>query len=58
MKVIPCILAEIQIIVESYRKPQWKKNKKIGLICSSGGHLVEVLQLLGVFEGNPYFLLI
>jgi len=35
-----------------------KRDKKIGLICSSGGHLVEVLQLLGAFEGNLYFLLI
>ena len=34
-----------------------KKNKKIGLICSPGGHLVEVLQLLEAFEGYPIFFL-
>jgi len=40
------------------QKGSMKRDKKIGLICSPGGHLVEVLQLLGAFEGNPYFLLI
>ena len=34
-----------------------KKNNKIGLICSPGGHLVEVLQLLEAFEGYPIFFL-
>lgn len=34
-----------------------KKDKKIGLICSHGGHLVEVLQLLEAFEGIPFFIL-
>jgi len=34
-----------------------EKNKKIGLICSPGGHLVEVLQLLEAFEGYPIFFL-
>lgn len=34
-----------------------KKDKKIGLICSPGGHLVEVLQLLEAFEGHPLFFL-
>ena len=34
-----------------------KKNKKIGLICSPGGHLVEVLQLLEAFEDYPIFFL-
>src|SRR4030042_4981777 len=34
-----------------------KKTKKIGLICSPGGHLVEVLQLLEAFEGYPIFFL-
>ena len=32
-----------------------KVNHKIGLICSPGGHLVEILQLLEAFEGHPYF---
>ena len=32
-----------------------KKDKKIGLICSPGGHLIEVLQLLEAFEGYPFF---
>jgi len=34
-----------------------KKDKKIGLICSPGGHLVEVLQLTEAFEGHPLFFL-
>ena len=33
------------------------KNKKIGLICSAGGHLVEILQLAEAFEGYPFFFL-
>ncbi len=33
------------------------KNSKIGLICSPGGHLVEVLQLLEAFKDHPYFIL-
>ena len=34
-----------------------KKDKKIGLICSPGGHLVEVLQLLEAFQDYPFFFL-
>jgi len=34
-----------------------KRDKKIGLICSPGGHLIEVLQLLEAFEGYPFFYL-
>jgi len=34
-----------------------KRNKKIGLICSPGGHLVEVLQLMEAFEDHPFFFL-
>lgn len=34
-----------------------KKNEKIGLICSPGGHFVEVLQLLDALEGHPIFFL-
>jgi beta-1,4-N-acetylglucosaminyltransferase len=34
-----------------------KKNEKIGLICSPGGHFVEVLQLLEATEGYPIFFL-
>jgi len=34
-----------------------KKNKKIALICSPGGHFVEMLQLLEAFEGYPVFLI-
>jgi UDP-N-acetylglucosamine:LPS N-acetylglucosamine transferase len=34
-----------------------EQNKKIGLICSPGGHLVEVLQLLEAFEDYPIFFL-
>ncbi len=34
-----------------------KKDKKIGLICSPGGHLVEVLQLLEAFQDSPLFFL-
>jgi len=33
-----------------------KKNKKIGLICSPGGHFTEILQLSEAFEGHPSFL--
>jgi beta-1,4-N-acetylglucosaminyltransferase len=34
-----------------------KKDKKIGLICSPGGHLVEILQLLEAFQDYPFFFL-
>ena len=34
-----------------------KRDKKIGLIGSHGGHFVEILQLLEAFEGYPYFFL-
>jgi beta-1,4-N-acetylglucosaminyltransferase len=34
-----------------------KKNKKIGLICSHGGHFTEMLQLWEAFEDYPCFLL-
>jgi UDP-N-acetylglucosamine:LPS N-acetylglucosamine transferase len=34
-----------------------RKNQKIGLICSHGGHFTEILQLWEVFEGYPFFLL-
>jgi UDP-N-acetylglucosamine:LPS N-acetylglucosamine transferase len=34
-----------------------KKNKKIGVVCSPGGHLVEVLQLLEAFQDYPFFFL-
>jgi UDP-N-acetylglucosamine:LPS N-acetylglucosamine transferase len=34
-----------------------KKNEKIALICSPGGHFVEVLQLLAAFEGYSIFFL-
>ena len=34
-----------------------KKPKKIGLICSAGGHYTEMLQLWETFEGYPKFLL-
>ena len=34
-----------------------EKSKKIGLICSAGGHYTEMLQLWGAFEGYPKFLL-
>jgi UDP-N-acetylglucosamine:LPS N-acetylglucosamine transferase len=34
-----------------------KRNRKVGLICSPGGHLVEILQLLEAFEGYPFFFL-
>jgi beta-1,4-N-acetylglucosaminyltransferase len=33
-----------------------KRNRKIGLICSPGGHFTEILQLLEAFEGHPSFL--
>jgi beta-1,4-N-acetylglucosaminyltransferase len=32
------------------------KKKKIGIICSPGGHFTEVLQLWEAFEGHPTFL--
>jgi beta-1,4-N-acetylglucosaminyltransferase len=32
-----------------------KKDKKIGLICSHGGHFAEILQVLEAFEGYPFF---
>jgi beta-1,4-N-acetylglucosaminyltransferase len=34
-----------------------KKEKKIGLICSAGGHYTEMLQLWEAFEEHPKFLL-
>lgn len=34
-----------------------RKNKKIGLICSAGGHFVQMLQLREAFEGHPIFIL-
>jgi UDP-N-acetylglucosamine:LPS N-acetylglucosamine transferase len=34
-----------------------KKSKKIGLICSAGGHYTEMLQLWEAFEEYPKFLL-
>jgi UDP-N-acetylglucosamine:LPS N-acetylglucosamine transferase len=34
-----------------------KKKKKIGLICSAGGHYTEMLQLWEAFEEYPKFLL-
>jgi beta-1,4-N-acetylglucosaminyltransferase len=34
-----------------------KTDKKVGFICSPGGHFVEVLQLLEAFEGYPAFYL-
>ena len=34
-----------------------KRNKKIGLICSPGGHFVEVLQLMEAFEDSSVFFL-
>lgn len=34
-----------------------KKSKKIGLICSAGGHYTEMLQLWEAFEKYPKFLL-
>lgn len=34
-----------------------RKNKKIGLICSHGGHFTEVLQLREAFEDYPKFLI-
>jgi UDP-N-acetylglucosamine:LPS N-acetylglucosamine transferase len=34
-----------------------KKNQKIGLICSHGGHFTELLQVRDAFEGYPAFLL-
>ena len=33
------------------------KGKTIGVICSPGGHLVEVLQLLEAFRGHRLFFL-
>jgi beta-1,4-N-acetylglucosaminyltransferase len=34
-----------------------KTDKKVGLICSPGGHLVEVLQLLDAFQDCSHFFL-
>ena len=34
-----------------------RENRKVGLICSPGGHLVEVLHLLEAFEGHSVFFL-
>jgi beta-1,4-N-acetylglucosaminyltransferase len=34
-----------------------KREKKIGLICSPGGHFTQMLQLWEAFEGYPYFLI-
>ena len=34
-----------------------KKTKKIGLVCSAGGHYTEMLQLWEAFEEYPKFLL-
>jgi UDP-N-acetylglucosamine:LPS N-acetylglucosamine transferase len=34
-----------------------EKRKKIGLICSPGGHLTEILQLWEAFEGHSVFLM-
>jgi UDP-N-acetylglucosamine:LPS N-acetylglucosamine transferase len=34
-----------------------KKTKKIGLICSAGGHYTEMLQLWEAFEGYSYFII-
>lgn len=34
-----------------------EKAKKIGLICSAGGHYTQMLQLWEAFEGYPKFLL-
>jgi beta-1,4-N-acetylglucosaminyltransferase len=34
-----------------------EKDKKIGLICSPGGHLVEILQLLEALDGYSVFFL-
>lgn len=34
-----------------------KRDKKIGIICSPGGHFVEALQLEKAFEGFPFFIL-
>ena len=33
------------------------KSRKIGLVCSPGGHLVEILQLLEAFQDSPLFFL-
>ncbi len=34
-----------------------ERSRKIGLVCSPGGHFVEVLQLVEAFEGHPVFFL-
>jgi UDP-N-acetylglucosamine:LPS N-acetylglucosamine transferase len=34
-----------------------RKGKKIGVICSPGGHFVEMLQLREAFKGHPIFIL-
>jgi beta-1,4-N-acetylglucosaminyltransferase len=33
-------------------------NGRIGLVCSSGGHLTEALSLLDAFEGHDVFLIV
>jgi beta-1,4-N-acetylglucosaminyltransferase len=33
------------------------RGKKIGIICSAGGHFTEMLQLREAFEGHPIFIL-
>ncbi len=35
-----------------------EKNGRIGLVCSSGGHLTEALSLLDAFEGHDLFLIV
>ncbi len=37
--------------------PPVKRNQKIGLICSHGGHFTELLQVREAFKGYPTFLL-
>jgi UDP-N-acetylglucosamine:LPS N-acetylglucosamine transferase len=41
------------------KKYDWNmvSNKKIGLICSAGGHFTEMLQLREAFKENPAFFL-
>lgn len=34
-----------------------KKSKKIGVICSPGGHFLQALRVLEAFEGQPVFFL-
>jgi UDP-N-acetylglucosamine:LPS N-acetylglucosamine transferase len=49
--------SEIKRLPNSDSGNPMKRNKKIGLICSHGGHFTEILQLLEAFEGYPTFLL-